>query len=141
MGRMQKSMDTLIGDQVDVINNGSMLSYTRPFDRGMLVDWGIEAEIWNRVFDADHLNIKEHSECNLVVTEPPLNPEELQNEMNEIVLEDYGFHAYSRKPAPWFCAYKHSKAQTQAQVASSSAEEDLNVSAAEGCMVVVDTGF
>ena len=100
-GRMQKSMNVLVGDEVDAINNGSQLTYSRPFDRGYLVNWQIESEIWTRLFDSHHMNISPANH-NLVVTEPPLNPTSLQEEMNEIIFEDYGFQNYCRRPAAWF---------------------------------------
>jgi actin-related protein len=82
LGRMQKSMTVLVGDQMDAAINGSLFTISRPFDRGYLVSWQVEVEIWSRMFT--HLNLSP-SVSDIIVTEPVLNPISMQNDMNEIV--------------------------------------------------------
>ena len=129
IARMQNSMNVMVGDEVDAFNNHSLLTYTRPFDRGYLVNWQIEIDIWNRIFDANHLNISPKEHC-LVVTEPSLNPLECQNEMNEVIFEDYRFESCCRRPAAAFLEYHHFRQQQQQQRRND-----------HGCMLVVDSGF
>ena len=68
----------------------------RPFERGYLTKMDLEIQIWNRLFHSDNLNIKP-SESNLIITEPPFNLESIQNDMNEVVFEEYGFKNYMRR--------------------------------------------
>ena len=84
-----------------------MLSYSRPFDRGYLVNWGLEIEIWKHVFGSEHLNIHPSGQS-LVVTEAPFTPESLRQDMNEVIFEEFGFERYSRKSSSLFSAYEFS---------------------------------
>ena len=106
--RVLKQMNTLVGDQVDSTFNGSLLQYTRPFDRGYLVNWQSEQEVWSRLFGASGLNVPP-SESSLCLTEAPFAPEALQNDTNEVVFEEYSFQRCLRKPAAWFSAYEFSR--------------------------------
>jgi actin-related protein 6 len=102
-------MEFLVGDQVENYLNGSLLQFSRPFERGYLVNWPAEIDVWNRILcSSSGLNINA-KECQLVLTEAPFNPESLQNDMNEVVFEDFGFREYTRKPSAWFSAYEFSR--------------------------------
>jgi actin-related protein 6 len=104
--RMSKNMQTLVGDDVENITNGSLLRYTRPFDRGYLVNWNTEMEVWSMMLDKHHLDCSDPSSHSLVLTEPPVNFEALQNDTNEVIFEEFGFDRYLRRSAPWFSAYE-----------------------------------
>ena len=142
MGKIHKQMNILVGDQLNECFNGSLLNYTRPFDRGYLNNMACEVEVWTRIFDKDHLNVTP-SDNTLVMTESPLNPESLQNDLNEVVFEDFGFKNCIRKPASWFSAYEFS--QTMASSTPNfSSESTLQVSHAPQtptCCTIVDSGF
>lgn len=125
--RVAKSMNNFIADEVDSYSNGSLLQYSRPFDRGYLVNWQCESEIWTKLFGKTGVNITP-SESSLCVTEAPFSPEPLQNDMNEIVFEEYRFEEYLRKPAAWFSAY---------ELSNNPPEGVLNPS----CSTIVDSGF
>ena len=125
--RILKQMNLLVGDQVDSTLNGSLLQYNRPFDRGYLVNWQSELEVWTRLFGANGLNIST-AESSLCLTEAPFSPEAIQNDMNEIVFEEYNFNRYLRKPASWFSAFEFTK---------NPPEDHFNTS----CCTVLDSGF
>ena len=108
--RVLKQMNHLVGDQVDSSLNGSLLQYNRPFDRGYLVNWQSELEVWTRLFGASGVNITP-SESSLCVTEAPFAPDAIQNDMNEIVFEEFSFQEYVRRPAAWFSAYEFGRSQ------------------------------
>jgi actin-related protein 6 len=101
--KVNKSMQYLVGDQIETFNNGSLLNFTRPFDRGYLNNWQCEIEVWTRLF-GEHCKLKPQ-DTSLVLTEPPLNPSTLQNDANEVVFEYFGFKECLRRPAIWFSAY------------------------------------
>jgi actin-related protein 6 len=123
---MGKQMQVLVADQVDAVHNGSSLNYIRPFDRGYVTNWGVEIDVWNRIFAKDKI-VPKNIGC-LVVTEPLFNPETLQNDFNEVVFEEFEFDRYLRRPSAWFSAYHHAK------TASIECENP-------NCSVVVESGF
>jgi actin-related protein 6 len=126
---MNKQMQVLVGDQVDGVANGSLLSFTRPFERGYMTNIHCQIEVWSRLF-SKILKINKPDETSLVLTEAPFSPESLQDDMNEVIFEDFGFNACLRRPAAWFSAYEFAKANPF----------NLPASAADSC-VVVDSGF
>eukprot|EP01035_Chromulina_nebulosa_P022047 gene22047-28540_t len=95
--RIHKQMQILIGEEIDNFHNGSLLQYTRPFDRGYLNNWPLEIDIWRSLLDQTNgsLNIKDINNCSLIMTEPFLNPDPWQNDTNEVLFElfviDSGF--------------------------------------------------
>src|SRR5690349_4958307 len=80
--KVNKTMQYLIADQIDDFKNGSLLSFNRPFDRGYLNNWQSEIEVWNQVL-LTQMKIKP-SDDSLIMTEPLLVPETLQNDNNEV---------------------------------------------------------
>ena len=107
--KIPKQMNMFIGDQIDDIKtDGSSVTYSRPFERGYLTNITCEVEIWNRLFSKNLMNITP-SDCNLILTEAPFTPSSLQNDMNELIFEDFGFKSSLRRPAAWFSAYEFSK--------------------------------
>jgi actin-related protein 6 len=108
--RIPKQMQILMGDDIDYIANGSLLQYSRPFDRGYLNNWGVEIDIWNRMLSHSSMGMGSNTnlgDYSLMMTEPPFNPDPWQDETNEVVFEYFGFNAYLRRPAGWFSAYNH----------------------------------
>lgn len=102
--KVQKSMQYMVGDQIHEFLNSSLLQFTRPFDRGYTNNWQCEIEVWSYLFN-EKLRISPQ-DTSLVVTEPLMNLETIQNETNEIVFEYFGFKEYFRRPAPCFSAYQ-----------------------------------
>jgi actin-related protein 6 len=129
--KVQKSMQYLISDQIEQFNNGSLLQFIRPFDRGYLNNWQCEIEVWTRLFN-EHCRLKPQ-ETSLVVTEPPLNPTSLQNDANEVIYEYFGFKECLRRPTMWFSAYGCVNTPTWKQM-------DKFPSCSQSC-TVIDSGF
>lgn len=135
LAKINKQMSLLVGDQVEEVHNGSLLHYTRPFERGYLTNMAVEVEVWDRLFskvmklsyDGDH----KFGDKRLVVTDAPFAPIPLQNDMNELAFEYYGFDQYLRRPAPWFSAYEHEQ-----EVVHGFRETKY-----PSCCTVVDSGF
>ena len=135
LAKINKQMSLLVGDQVEEVHNGSLLHYTRPFERGYLTNMAVEVEVWDRLFtktmklqyDGDH----KFSDKRLVVTDAPFAPISIQNDMNELAFEYYGFDRFLRRPAPWFVAYEHEQ-----EVLHGEREARY-----PSCCTVVDSGF
>jgi actin-related protein len=52
-----KSERKLVGDEVSLAKDFSALFYRRPFERGYVVNWELEMEIWNRAFSKHVLGV------------------------------------------------------------------------------------
>ena len=85
-----------VGDAIEHCKDPSQLRFRRPFDKGFLMNWDVTQELWDRAFGREVLDIAEESfrERGLVVTEPLFNHEPLQDTMDELVFELYGFGEY-----------------------------------------------
>lgn len=101
--KVKKSMQYLVADQVLQYQNGALLEFTRPFEKGYLTNWQSEIEIWSYLFSVSNLKCYP-ADTSLVVTEPLLNPTTIQSDMNEIVFEYFGFKEYVHRPSAWFSA-------------------------------------
>jgi actin-related protein len=105
LAKINKSMQSFLGDEIDAIQNTSQLCVHRPIDRGYLVNWSLEKDVMStstssssllrhvlsshqilqRVFDSNHMDASP-AKTNLVFTVPPFCPEEIQMDTNEACL-------------------------------------------------------
>ena len=145
MAKVNKGMDVLIGNEVKQFLNGSQMTFTRPFDRGYLNNWACEMEVWLYLLNSKHMNVKDPSECSLVMTEAPFSPEALQNDTNEVVFEGLNFREYTRRPAASFSAYEYGRnagvSYGGAEIHYSRESSDSVPTAPRSCCTVVDSGF
>eukprot|EP00877_Chromochloris_zofingiensis_P007352 jgi/Chrzof1/2870/Cz12g02080.t1 len=123
-----------VGDMM--LNCKDIMSMTvrRPFDRGFLVNWGLERDIWAHALKAS-LRV-DCSETGLVMTEPVFNFPQIQAATEEVVFEEFGFNSFFTAPAPWFslrhaCGPQHPPSQHDTAAAA--------IAATSG--IVVDAGF
>lgn len=73
------------------------LFFKRPHDRGYLINWDAQRQIWDFIFAVEKITPTEHE---LLLTEPYFNPSELQRHQIEVVYEEYGFQGlYSTSPS------------------------------------------
>ena len=79
-----------VADQFDSCNDFSALQYRLSLERGCLVNWDTQAEVWARAFGPDVLRINP-SECSLLLSETPLCPTAIQDTLDEMVFEHFGF--------------------------------------------------
>lgn len=45
IAKVNKSMQSFTGDEIDSIQNTSQLIFSRPFDRGYLINWNLERDV------------------------------------------------------------------------------------------------
>ena len=126
--KVAKSMQYLVSEQINECRNGSLLNFIRPFDRGYLNNWQCEIDVWTYMLALPELQIHSIADTSLVMTEPLVNPETLQNDYNEVVFEYFGFKEYLRRQASWFSMYEFCQ------------NEEWNKNGFDSC-VVVDSGF
>ncbi|KAF5839191.1 actin family [Dunaliella salina] len=132
-----------VGDMLLECKEISQLNLRRPFDRGYLINWDLEREIWSRAFKAVlgmSLGGKGGSSssrgpapanCGLIITEPMFNSDfpQLQAATERVVFEEFGFASLYVAPAPSF-----SLRRMGSLIPSLPA-------AAAGAGIVVDAGF
>lgn len=92
---------TYIASQQDTISQWSEAIFRRPVERGQLVSWEAEKEIWDYTFfdkKTAHasLYVNEPENTTLLLTEAPNTMQSLQRNADEIIMEEWGFGGYAR---------------------------------------------
>lgn len=92
---------TYVAAQQDNILQWSETTFRRPIERGQLVNWEAEKEIWDYSFfdeksASKDLFIKEPGNTTLILTEAPNTMQALQRNADEIIMEEWGFGGYAR---------------------------------------------
>lgn len=113
---------SFIGDQLDECKDMSALFYLLPFQKGYLVNWDTQRQIWEYSFN-DILKLSP-SDTNLIFTEPPFNFPSIQDSLNEVFFEEFRFSSL-----------------LVSLPSSLSALYQLNKMAEYPCCVVVDSGY
>lgn len=96
--------------------------YRRPFERGYLVDWGMEKKIWDRVLSLESIRCNPR-EVDLVCGVAPLPPGVVQDDLAECAFEEYGFRSLFAPSSSAMCGW-----------------DPLASPSGRGCMVV-DVGY
>ncbi|KAL0034099.1 hypothetical protein WJX79_008766 [Trebouxia sp. C0005] len=118
----------LVGQQLLEGQDVSALKLRRPVDRGYVVSWDLEREIWNHAFMM--LSNAEPSTCGLLLTEPMFSLPAMQEAVQQVVFEDFGFQSLCSCPAPLLSL----------QYMKNTAQPPLPAHQA-GCALVLDAGF
>lgn len=131
--RTKRGRQVLLFDQHADLLDLSGVFYKRPVNRGYVLDWNTEEEIWRRALLSSHgLKVANPGDTCLVVNEAPFAPWELRTQMDEVVFESLGFAAMHKGNASAFAARGYREERRLApsdQLFSSNA-----------CLVV-DSGF
>ena len=147
-----------ICDEIAGIKDVSCLTLRRPVDRGYVVNWDLQTEIWAHVFGT--LMKIDPTKCHLLVTEPHFNLPSCAAAQDEVVFKHFGFKsALTSVPASLVMAERlgrltddddaekknladDASGKNKNSAATSSEQFELNkVVAAARCGVVVDVGF
>lgn len=111
-----------VGLQSEECKDLSGLYYLLPFQRGYLVNWDTQRQVWDHVFK-DILSVTP-SEHQLIFTEPFFNFTSIQESLQEILFEDYSFSSV-------LCSH----------AATLSALHQSHLHPDRLCCLVVDTGY
>jgi len=95
-----------VGDQIDDCKDLSSLYYLLPFQKGFLANWEIEKQVWDHIFSKDVCKV-DFNETSLILTEPFFNFPSIGEAINEIIFEEYQFHALHRTQPQTLTCYKH----------------------------------
>ena len=80
--------DLMVGDEASKLR--SMLEVNYPMENGMVRNWDDMCHVWDYTFGEEKLNI-DPSNCKILLTEPPMNPNRNREKMIEVMFEKYGF--------------------------------------------------
>lgn len=67
----------------------------RPHDRGYMIHWNLQAQIWSleSYWKRQYGFNFEGGNLDLILTEPPFNPDSLRSSQNEFIFEQFGFRS------------------------------------------------
>jgi actin-related protein 6 len=113
-----------IANEIEECQDKSSLFFSLPFEKGYLVNWNVELDIWDRLFGADCFNV-DFQDCRLMQTDPSSLVPAIPDISDEIAFEIYQFHSFLQTSAP-------------ACVAQANLPEKGNENL---CCLVVDSGY
>ncbi|KAI9681829.1 MAG: Actin- protein 6 [Trizodia sp. TS-e1964] len=91
---MAKTRDktVIIGSQLDKCKDFGGMTFRRPVEKGYVVAWDVELEIWNNTFFDKNAKLKcDPHETNLILTEAPNAPMVLQTNTEQMIFEEFEF--------------------------------------------------
>ncbi|KAI9351645.1 actin-like protein ARP6 [Pilaira anomala] len=117
-----------IGDQLEECKDFSSLYYRLPFEKGLLVNWGIEKRIWDRAFTK--VAQIEPKESRLIVTEPYFNLPAIQDSYDQVIFEEYEFGSCYRTIPAELCLFN--------ELGSLFGDK---IGSIPDCTLIVDSGY
>ncbi|KAM7201579.1 Actin family [Naviculisporaceae sp. PSN 640] len=126
-----------VGSEFEKCKDFGEISYRRPVEKGYIVNWEAQKEIWDREFFNDKAPLRcDPSETRLVLTEQPNALPALQNHCDQMVFEEFGFSSYYRGVGPAFNAYHDVQAIFQSPRAPGT-----RVNFPAEILLLIDSGF
>ncbi|KAF7510513.1 hypothetical protein GJ744_006359 [Endocarpon pusillum] len=134
---------TYVAAQQDNISQWSEAIFRRPVERGQLVNWEAEKEIWDCSFFDEKtahpdLFVKGPDSTTLILTEAPNTMQALQRNADEIIMEEWGFGGYARIVGQSLNAYNDLHPLFGETDRSPSLDTPPR---AQECLLVVDSGY
>ena len=131
-------------DEIHGIKDVSSLNLRRPIDRGYVVNWDLQKDIWHHVFSK--LLKVDPKKCHLVLTEAPFNLPAVATAQDEAVFKHFGFKScVTCAPAGLVMTETLGRARDARE--GRADDEDATrmrmkkIAADARCGVVVDVGF
>jgi actin-related protein len=88
---------TYVGSELEKCRDFGELAFRRPVEKGFVVSWEAQKEIWDREFFDDKAPRRcDPSESRLVLAEQPNGLPALQTHCDQMVFEEFGFASYYR---------------------------------------------
>ncbi len=92
---------TYVGSELEKCRDFGELAFRRPVEKGFVVSWEAQKEIWDREFFDDKAPRRcDPSESRLVLAEQPNSLPALQTHCDQMVFEEFGFASYCRGIGP-----------------------------------------
>lgn len=122
-----------VADQFDQCKDTSEMAFRRPVEKGFVVSWDGELDVWQQVLLNDEAKLRcDPRATNLIVTEGPNCPQALQTATDQMIFEEFEFAAAYRCVAPSLVAWNGGPPLTAEAAAQSLPRE---------CLLVVDSGY
>eukprot|EP00884_Botryococcus_braunii_P010254 jgi/Botrbrau1/1922/Bobra.0005s0027.1 len=106
VGKVKGRSSAFTGDQLLKGLDISSVSLRRPADRGYVVNWDLQRQIWQRIFQVAVPSMVP-GEAGLILTEPLMNLPALQEETFQVVFEDLGFGSMADGSPPPQLGFHH----------------------------------
>ncbi|KAI1497927.1 actin-domain-containing protein [Biscogniauxia marginata] len=128
---------TYVASALDACKDLSEVAFRRPVEKGFVVNWEAEKEIWEHEFFDDKAPQRcDPSETRLLLSEPSNSLPILQANCDQVVFEEFGFASYYRGIGPSFNAYH----DVQAILRTPRAPATVAQLPAE-VILLIDTGY
>ena len=92
----------VVGAQLSTVTDWNEAMFRRPVEKGYIVNWEAEREIWDQSFFEENAagnqssRIANPEDTTLILTEAPNAMPILQRHTDEMVMEEWGFGGYTR---------------------------------------------
>uniref|UniRef100_A0A8C5MZ01 Actin-related protein 6 n=1 Tax=Leptobrachium leishanense TaxID=445787 RepID=A0A8C5MZ01_9ANUR len=116
-------LKTFTANQIDEVKDPSGLFYILPYQKGYLVNWDVQRQVWDYLFGKEMFQV-DFLDTNVIITEPYFNFSSIQESMNEILFEEYQFQAALRINAGALSAHRYFRDHPS-----------------ELCCIIVDSGY
>ncbi|CAI7672707.1 unnamed protein product [Penicillium manginii] len=134
----------VVGPQISsTVNDWNEAMFRRPVEKGYLVNWEAEREIWEQSFFEEKatarnkgIRIPTPEDTTLVLTEAPNTMPVLQRNTDEMVMEEWGFGGYVRCLGPTLNAWN----EVHSLFGDPLRKPETGILPAD-CLFVVDSGY
>lgn len=126
-GKVKGGQQTLIGEAIDEYADLSSINIRRPIERGYVVSWKNQTQIWDHTFRS--ILRKSPRDCSLLLSEPLFTLPAIQEGQYQAVFETLGCKALLTVPSAVLALHQH--AVEQPQLAANQVS----------CGLVIDAGF
>lgn len=126
-----------VGDQIDDCKDCSGLYYILPHQKGFIINWDTEREVWEYLFTRKFKNLVP-TETDLIITEPYFNFKPIQNNTDEVLFEEYGFKSILRTNTGYLSSINHKSTNIKVDATTDLPTTEDTFPLA--CLVV-DSGF
>ena len=96
-----------VGSELEECKDLSGLFYIPPFQRGYLVNWDVQRQVWDHAFGPTVMNL-DCSATRLLLTEPLFNFPSIRVTQLEVLVEEYGFSSLAVTTAPTLSSHHYS---------------------------------
>jgi actin-related protein 6 len=92
-----RTKKTYVGSDLSKCKDFGEISFRRPVDKGYIVNWEAQKEVWDHEFFSNDAPLKcDPAESRLILTEQPNSIPALQTNCDQMVFEEFGFASYYR---------------------------------------------
>lgn len=91
-----RSRKVYLGTDLAKCRDYGELQFRRPVERGFIVNWEAQKEIWDQELFENNATKCDPAETRLILAEPPNGLPVLQTNCDQVVFEEYGFASYYR---------------------------------------------